>query len=88
LQDFNRLAASFGATGNALWTQGDFNYDGNVNLQDFNRLAANFGLSAVGAQVTPQDWAAVVSAVPEPTTGACVGLTLLILGARRRRGDC
>jgi hypothetical protein len=84
LQDFNRLAANFGAAANALWTQGDFTYDGAVNLQDFNRLAANFGLTASGPGVTPQDWAALAAAIPEPTTGAgLVGLTLL--AARRRR---
>ena len=44
LQDFNRLAGNFGATGTALWTQGNFNFDNQVNLQDFNRLASNFGL--------------------------------------------
>ena len=43
LADFNRLAAGFGATGGASWTQGNFNYDGGVNLSDFNLLASNFG---------------------------------------------
>jgi autotransporter-associated beta strand protein len=84
LGDFNALAANFGATGATVWTQGDFNYDGNVNLADFNLLAANFGLSAAGPTVTPEDWAALGAAVPEPT-----GLTLLGIGAglvlRRRR---
>ena len=70
LLDFNRLAANFGVIGNALWTQGDFNYDGSVNLLDFNRLAANFGMSAAGAEVTPQDWANLASAIPEPTSAA------------------
>ena len=85
LQDFNRLASSFGATGGALWSQGDFNYDGNVNLQDFNRLASNFGLSAAGPEVTPQDWAALGAAVPEPASLmliAAAGAALLI---RKRR---
>jgi len=85
LQDFNRLAANFGAAG-ASWDEGDFDYNGLVNLQDFNKLAANFGLSAAGASVTPADWSALASAVPEPT-----GLGALALGAgallgRRRRG--
>ena len=44
LADFNRLAASFGATGGPSWTQGNFNYDGGVNLADFNLLAARFGM--------------------------------------------
>ena len=48
LDDFNRLAANFGATGRR-WAHGDSNYDQNVNLDDFNRLASNFGRSAGAA---------------------------------------
>jgi hypothetical protein len=44
LNDFNRLAASFGLTSRS-WSQGDFNYDATTNLSDFNLLAANFGAS-------------------------------------------
>jgi uncharacterized protein YjbI with pentapeptide repeats len=83
LQDFNRLASNFGST-NAVWTQGDFNYDGNVNLQDFNRLAGNFGLSAAGPDVTPADWAALASAVPEPACGVTVLALTGLLGRPRR----
>ena len=85
LQDFNRLASSFGATGGALWSQGDFNYDGNVNLQDFNRLASNFGLSAAGPEVTPQDWARLGAAVPEPTSLMLVAVAGAALLVRTRR---
>jgi hypothetical protein len=82
LADFNRLAANFGsATG--VWTQGDFTYDARVNLEDFNRLAANFGLSAAGSEVTPEDWAALASAVPEPH--AVLGASLGIAALRRVR---
>ena len=84
LQDFNRLAANFGATG-AVWSRGDFNYDGAVNLQDFNRLAANFGLSAAGAEVTPGDWAALATAVPEPLAPALVAALPLLLRRRNLR---
>jgi hypothetical protein len=45
LNDFNRLATSFGQASTA-WTQGNFNYDGFTNLNDFNLLAANFGQAA------------------------------------------
>ena len=45
LNDFNRLAGSFGQT-NTLWSQGNFNYDDVTSLNDFNLLAANFGQSA------------------------------------------
>jgi hypothetical protein len=84
LQDFNRLAASFGQS-NRFWQHGDFNYDGTINLQDFNRLAGNFGLSAAGPGVTPQDWANLAAAVPEPALGAAVVAFLTVIRPRRRR---
>ena len=48
LQDFNRLAASFGQA-NRRWSQGDFDYNGAANLLDFNRLAGNFGRTIAAA---------------------------------------
>ena len=84
LADFNRLASNFGASG-AVWTQGDFNYDGNVNLTDFNRLASNFGLSASGPEVTPQDWARLGAAIPEPVGASVMGVAMLALSRRARR---
>jgi hypothetical protein len=88
LQDFNRLATNFGLASGATWAQGDFNFDGVVNLQDFNRLAANFGLSAAGPDVTPQDWANLGAAVPEPSAALLgVSLTVALLTSRRRSPD-
>jgi hypothetical protein len=86
LDDFNRLAANFGQQSGALWTQGDFDYNGVVNLNDFNKLAGNFGLSAAGPDVTPEDWAALGAAVPEPGAVGLVaaGMSLLLLLRRRR----
>jgi hypothetical protein len=52
LNDFNRLAANFGAAG-ARWSQGNLNYDAAVNLDDFNLLAANFGAAIAPAAVPP-----------------------------------
>ena len=72
------LASHFGAT-DAFWSDGDFNYDGRVNLQDFNRLASNFGLSAAGPEVTPQDWAALAASIPEPGAGPLVGFLAILL---------
>jgi hypothetical protein len=86
LADFNRLAANFGGT-DKLWTDGDFDYNGLVNLQDFNRLAANFGLSAAGPHVTPQDWARLGAAIPEPgALGAMIAACSGSMLRRRRRG--
>lgn len=84
LSDFNRLAGNFGST-DAVWSQGDFTYDMIVNLQDFNRLAANFGLTAAPDGPTPEDWAALAAAVPEPAGCALAGALLGTLLARRRR---
>jgi hypothetical protein len=84
LQDFNRLASNFGST-SGVWTQGDFNYDGNVNLQDFNRLASNFGLSAAGPTVTPEDWTRLGAAVPEPAVAVVIAGAWIVI-MRRTRG--
>ena len=83
LADFNRLAANFG-TG-TRWDQGDFDYNGLVNLADFNRLASNFGLSAAGPEVTPDDWARLGAAVPEPSSLALAAVGAAAMLRRRRR---
>ena len=83
LDDFNRLAANFGGSGK-YWVQGDFNYDAVVNLNDFNALAANFGLSASGPELTPRDWWALMSAVPEPASASLFGVAASAAMCRRR----
>lgn len=85
LEDFNRLASNFGQS-NRFWTQGDFNYNMIVNLDDFNLLAANFGLSASSEGPTPQEWANLAAAVPEPAGIALGSLGVMYLFRRRRRG--
>jgi hypothetical protein len=86
LADFNRLASNFGLNVGAVWSQGDFNFDGRVNLSDFNLLAGNFGLSAGPDGPTPQDWAALAAAVPEPLGVAWVLPGFAMLHRRRQRG--
>lgn len=85
--DFNALASNFGLAGR-FWFHGDFNFNGTVNSDDFNLLAANFGLSATGpsGEVTPQDWANLAAAVPEPAAAASLAaamLTALLMRGRR-----
>jgi hypothetical protein len=43
--DFMKLYANFGRT-NALWGDGDLNYDGTVNFVDYQILSLNFGKTA------------------------------------------
>ncbi len=84
LDDFNRLAANFGQS-NRFWHDGDFTYNGIVNLEDFNLLAGNFGMSASANGPTPQDWAALASAVPEPGFLALLGVPTSLGMLRRRK---
>jgi hypothetical protein len=87
LQDFNRLAANFGGS-NKIWSQGDFNYDGLVNLQDFNVIAANFGMT-FGPTITPDDWAALAAAIPEPALSLpLLGVVAWTAVSRRARRSC
>jgi len=83
--DFNRLASSFGTNG-SVWSEGNFNYDalGTVNSDDFNLLAGNFGLSASAGGPTPEDWANLAAAVPEPAGSIFVLAAGLIAGRKRR----
>ena len=84
LADFNALASNFGL-GGRVWTQGDFNGDDQVNLTDFNILASNFGMTASGPDVTPEDWSALASAVPEPASAAMLSVVAAGLMRMRRR---
>jgi uncharacterized membrane protein len=83
LLDFNILAENFGKTGRA-WSEADFTRDGAVTLADFNVLAANFGISAAANGPSPQDWAALGSAVPEPSIGLLAAVAALGVLRRRR----
>jgi hypothetical protein len=87
LEDFNTLAANFGSSGRG-WALGNFSGDpaGLVNLDDFNLLAAHFGFDA-GADgvVDPDDWAALVAAVPEPGHATLVVTALIGMPWRRQR---
>ena len=40
--DLNAVATNFGAS-SKIWSDGDFTYNGNVDINDFNVLAGNFG---------------------------------------------
>ena len=82
--DFNVLAGNFGQSGR-VWHQGDFNYDGSVNLTDFNLLAGNFGLSASANGATAADWALLAATVPEPGATLLLGVVLAAACTRHRK---
>jgi hypothetical protein len=93
ISDFARLASSFNLLGQ--WFNGDFTYDGIVNIADFSPLAANFNLSAESSArgVLPPigNWSREIAmsrlssaAVPEPVTTAVALLAGTTLARRRR----
>jgi hypothetical protein len=79
--DFQALQNNFGQSGKG-WQQGDFNGDSSVNFADFQMLQNKFGQSGGGGGGS---LAANVTAVPEPSTVALLGVGLLALAGYRRR---
>ena len=47
--DLGILAANYGLTSGAVWSKGDFNGDGKVDVGDLGILAANYGSGTSGA---------------------------------------
>jgi hypothetical protein len=73
------------------WSNGDFNYDGVVNGSDYTLIDNAFNMQGASltseiAAPTAQVAGGGVSAVPEPTSIALLGMTAVgLLGRRRRR---
>ena len=68
------MATNFNGTSKD-WVQGDFNYDGSVDLTDFTFLASNFNFSVPAAGLGAQ--------VPEPS--AVLVAASAVLASRSRR---
>ncbi|HSV14010.1 MAG TPA: LamG-like jellyroll fold domain-containing protein, partial [Tepidisphaeraceae bacterium] len=98
--DLGALATSYGITTGMSWGNGDFNRDGKVDVGDLGALATNYGThlatgpsagdSAASAAAVASPMALVASggsaAVPEPASGALLGIAALgLIGGRRRR---
>jgi hypothetical protein len=77
--DFGLWSAGFGIATGAQKIDGDADEDGDVDGDDFGEWSAQFG------NVGPPSSGASVSAVPEPTTLAMLGLGSLAMCVRRRR---
>ena len=72
--DFLVMSERFGQPGG--WSDGDFDGDGTIAFGDFLALSAQFGTQPGN-----------VAAVPEPTSIALLGSTVLLLAGRRRRSN-
>jgi len=77
LDDLSVLATNFGET-DASWKTADFSGDGTVGLDDLSILATNFDSGGVAAA------SFTVTAVPEPTSLALLGMGGLMVLRRRR----
>jgi hypothetical protein len=86
--DFGIVAANFNKSVNS-WDQGDFDYNGAVNGVDFGNLASNFNQGVSGADVAALDAFAAANGlledVPEPGSFVGVGMSVVMLLARKRR---
>jgi hypothetical protein len=86
--DLGILAANYGTTSGALWSQGDFNGDGLVDVGDLGILAANYGTGSTSMADFNVDYAKAfgTSEVDDSETEtmsntSCSGLGLpMILG--------
>ena len=82
VNDLTVVLTHFGVTG-AVWSQGDFTYDGRVDINDLTIVLANFGQS-LGSP------GAGLAAVPEPSVLVLLALAIvlpfLLTRVRRRAG--
>lgn len=92
--DLSLLQHSYGMTSGATWDEGDFNYDGKVDLSDYVVFRAHVGQSLSpplkGAAMTtlPGSLSLSIANVPEPATVQLLiaaGLALGLGGLRWRR---
>jgi hypothetical protein len=88
--DLGILAANYGKTSGAIWSQGDFNDDGAVDVGDLGILAANYGTGSGSANfdanyakvfgtTTQSDEDTDETTVEDTSRSACSGLGLSLI---------
>ena len=83
ISDLSALAAHWGQSGTAQWSDGDFDGDLDVDINDLSALACAWG---AGTGVTTSDaWNTPSGTVPEPTLFAVLGFAMAVPAGRRRR---
>jgi Big-like domain-containing protein len=85
--DLGILAANYGTSSGATWSQGDFNGDGGVDVGDLGILAANYGSGSSSAVNFDADYAKVfgddsadAEAIDDQDVELCGALGLPIIG--------
>jgi hypothetical protein len=94
------FTGELGGTGTKVWTEGDWDYDGDVDGVDAGLWATAFsgelgggglGSMAIGAPISPGAAAILrnlgVNVLPEPSASALVAAAMLIRAGRRRRSQ-
>jgi hypothetical protein len=84
--DLGKLASNWQTS--AVWTGGDFDYSGFVDVADLGMLASNWQ-AGVGSPLAPTPAEALASfglpaAVPEPASGVIAAAAQVALRRRRR----
>jgi hypothetical protein len=82
--DYGRIDSSVGLNV-AGWYNGDFNYDGKINVDDYGIIDSNVTVVGppLGSAAGPAG--ASVAAVPEPAGGIVLAAAGLTMARRRRR---
>jgi hypothetical protein len=83
--DYFRIDAGFSGSSPIAYENGDLNYDGKINADDYFIIDKNYGHSGDLGTFPQAPGLTGVSAVPEPTSVAMLGVAMMMLRRKRRR---